>query len=59
MMLHDALTFLSSLLRMLEDDLDDPEAKFTRHVQKMIDHGSLNVSGPIRLEDILRKNEVR
>ena len=43
---------------MLEEDLDDDRAKFKRQVTRLVDSGYMTISGPIRIEDIMRKNEV-
>ena len=47
-----------SKVKDLEDDLDDDEAKFKRHVARLIDSKSVRTTAPVRVEDIIRKNQV-
>ncbi len=44
--------------KVTEDDLDDDEAIFKRHVAKISEMKAMNTTSPIRIEDIIRKSEV-
>ena len=45
--------------KVTEDDLDDDEAIFKRHIAKISEMKAMNTTSPIRIEDIIRKSEVR
>ncbi len=44
--------------KVTEDDLDDDEAIFKRHVARLAETKSMGTTTPIRIQDIIRKNEV-
>ena len=46
-------------VRVTDQDLDDDEAVYKRHVLRVIDTKSMRDTAPIRVSDIIRKNEVR
>ena len=43
---------------LTDADLDDDEAVYKRHVLRMVDTKSMKDTAPIRVQDIIRKNEV-
>ena len=45
-------------MRVTDQDLDDDEAVYKRHVLRVIDTKSMRDTAPIRVSDIIRKNEV-
>ena len=45
--------------KVTEDDLDDDEAMFKRHIAKIAEMKAMHTTSPIRIEDIIRKSEVR
>ncbi len=44
--------------KVTEDELDDDEAVFKRHVYRLAETRSMLTTSPIRIQDIIRKNEV-
>ena len=44
--------------RLTEEDLEDDEALFKRHVARLADTKSMLATTPIRVQDVIRKNEV-
>lgn len=46
-------------LQVTEDGLDDDEAVFKRHVARLAETKSMKLTAPIRVQDVIRKNEVR
>ena len=45
--------------KVTERDLDDDEAVYKRHVMRVVDLKSMKNTAPIRVQDVIRKNEVR
>ena len=45
--------------KVTEDELDDDQALFKRHVAKIAEMKAMHTTSPIRIEDIIRKSEVR
>ena len=44
--------------KVTEDELDDDQALFKRHVAKIAEMKAMHTTSPIRIEDIIRKSEV-
>lgn len=44
--------------KVTDRDLDDDEAVYKRHVLRIVDTKSMKSTAPIRVQDVIRKNEV-
>ena len=44
--------------KVTEDDLDDDEALYKRHIARLADSKSVKTTAPIRVTDVIRKSEV-
>ena len=45
--------------RITEEDLDDDEAVFKRHVARLADTRTMITTSPIRVQDVVKKSEVQ